>query len=384
MPSLRDALEAALVEDPDDLATHRAYADYLQEQGDPRGEFIQVQLALEDPERTTKERWELERRERELLAEHKRKWLGVLADELLGPAGELRESLDENDRPYEIHFARGWLDRLVRVRTRERSSDLGRLLSKAPEARLLRELVLKFFDEGAVEKLIGSPFLSNLRLLHLDVRLDWMDSEEPHFLHPSCHFLPILTRELPRIEQLHLFGSLSEPHRLFALPNLRNLRVLKVHYSFAFLPLEVLGDNPALGNLTHLLVHPPPSREHSIDLAGVRALIQSPHLRSLTHLQLHRSDLGDVGCTEIVTSGVLKRLKVLDLRHGEITDAGARILADCPDLQRLEHLDIDRNGLTQAGIDALRRVLGDKLRADDQQTTEELEQLQYLSEGDWE
>jgi uncharacterized protein (TIGR02996 family) len=45
---LREALEAALVENPDDLAAHRAYADHLMELGDPRGEFIQVQLALED------------------------------------------------------------------------------------------------------------------------------------------------------------------------------------------------------------------------------------------------------------------------------------------------------------------------------------------------
>ena len=81
--SPRNAL-AALVENPDDLATHRAYADYLQEQGDPRGEFIQVQLALEEPERTTKERQELERRERELLEEHGREWLGGLAGRLLG------------------------------------------------------------------------------------------------------------------------------------------------------------------------------------------------------------------------------------------------------------------------------------------------------------
>ena len=32
--SLRQALESALVENPDDLATHRAYADLLMEQGD--------------------------------------------------------------------------------------------------------------------------------------------------------------------------------------------------------------------------------------------------------------------------------------------------------------------------------------------------------------
>src|SRR5262245_7054655 len=46
--AMRAALESALIENPDDLASDRAYADYLSEQGDPRGEFIQVQLALEE------------------------------------------------------------------------------------------------------------------------------------------------------------------------------------------------------------------------------------------------------------------------------------------------------------------------------------------------
>src|SRR5262249_32930594 len=104
------------------------------------------------------------------------------------------------------------------------------------------------------------------------------------------------------------------------------------------------------------------------DLAGVRAIVHSPHLHNLTHLQLRCSDLGDVGCTDIVTSGILKKLKVLDLRHGAITDAGARILADCPDLKRLERLDVGGNALTQTGIDALRRVLGNSLEAGNQQT----------------
>src|SRR5436305_1044361 len=46
------ALEAALVAHPDEVAAHSAYADYLTEAGDPRGEFIQVQLALEDATRS--------------------------------------------------------------------------------------------------------------------------------------------------------------------------------------------------------------------------------------------------------------------------------------------------------------------------------------------
>ncbi len=50
---MREAFEQAIREGPDDLASHAACADWLQEQGDPRGEFIRVQLALEDGGRPT-------------------------------------------------------------------------------------------------------------------------------------------------------------------------------------------------------------------------------------------------------------------------------------------------------------------------------------------
>src|SRR5207253_2108348 len=36
---MRSALEEALFANPDDVANHMAYADWLAEQGDPRGEF---------------------------------------------------------------------------------------------------------------------------------------------------------------------------------------------------------------------------------------------------------------------------------------------------------------------------------------------------------
>ena len=49
MSDLRTALEEALAANPDDVASHAAYADHLADLGDPRGELIQVQLALEDP-----------------------------------------------------------------------------------------------------------------------------------------------------------------------------------------------------------------------------------------------------------------------------------------------------------------------------------------------
>src|SRR5207244_4361932 len=102
---------------PDDLATHMAYADHLVEQGDPRGEFIQVQLALEDPRRSTAERNELRKRELELLAAHQAEWIGDAAD-LFVPTKDLAAlgerfgvSLYRND-DFAFGFARGWLDTL--------------------------------------------------------------------------------------------------------------------------------------------------------------------------------------------------------------------------------------------------------------------------------
>lgn len=361
MLSLRDALESALVENPDDLATHYAYADFLQEQGDPRGEFIQLQLALEDPQRSETERRRLQARANELLREHEREWLGLLSN-----------------NPYlEYRFSHGWLDTLIvrHIADAAHRTDLGRRLCLAPEMRLLRKLVLEY-DDGLVEALLGSPFLSNLRVFQLGKP---MSGE--HFPDVPAPLLAELIAKLPRIEELRLLAQEYNAPRLFALSNLSYLRILQIYYLNERHPLEVLAKNSALGNLTHLLLQP--FVGILIDLADVRTIVKSRYLRGLIHLQLHRSDLGDVGCTEIVTSGILKRLKVLDLRYGEIMDAGARILADCPDLQRLALLDIERNALTQRGVDMLRRVLGSALRGDDQQTAEELAQYEYLYEGEF-
>lgn len=377
MLSLREALESALVENPDDLATHYAYADYLQEQGDPRGEFIQLQLALEDPQRRETERQKLQYRAKELLSEYERKWLGILADDLLPPEKDTEWPLRWSSDYYyltEHQFARGWLDSLA-IRSADlarRPDRLGPLLCLAPELRLLRKLILEC-DDGLVETLLDSPFLLNLRVLQVGRSSLFVESP----------LLAELIGKLPRIEELRLFAYGYNVEHLFTLSNLSSLRILQIYLFDEGHPLEVLAANSALSNLTHLLLHPFRGPFPLIDLTDVRAIVQSSHLRSLTHLQLHRSDIGDVGCTEIVTSGILKRLKLLDLRYGEITDAGAGILADCPDLRRLELLDIERNALTQTGIDALRRVLGPALRGDNQQTPEELAREQYLYDEDF-
>jgi uncharacterized protein (TIGR02996 family) len=72
------ALENAILANPDDLGARAAYADWLIEQGDPRGEFMQIQLALEDESLSAPKRKDLKKREKALLKKHQEEWLGRL------------------------------------------------------------------------------------------------------------------------------------------------------------------------------------------------------------------------------------------------------------------------------------------------------------------
>jgi uncharacterized protein (TIGR02996 family) len=407
---LREALEAALAADPDDRAAHMAYADYLQEEGDPWGEFVRVQLALEDEAVPAAERKRLRQRERELLDAHEREWLGELAPLLLGTPDEQRalfaaELIPEDRLDYTtegMHFrhswSRGWLDRFE---CGNLTVEMARKLGRAPAARLLRALVCRGDERSGVfrftrgpdiprdgwgfhpcEVLAHYPAIRNLRVFQYGQEAD----PEEDTYHSGTQFerLAPLVERMPRLEELHIFGHIYLPEdgradlgRLFSLPTLANLRVLQYYHGIVY-PLEALAANPALGRLTHLLCFPHSFAgeydlntnrfgERAINRERVRAVVTSPHLTALTHLQLRCCDGGDGMVADVVASGVLKRLQVLDLRHGHVTDEGARQLAACPDARDLRVLDLNNNRLTEAGVAAL-RAAGVEVRAEGQQS----------------
>src|SRR5262249_47858100 len=188
-----------------------------------------------------------------------------------------------------------------------------------------------------------------------------------------------------RPEALSLHAARAGPAGVLALPlpSLRKLHVSRTSDS----PLDVLGRNPTLGNLVELSCWP-----HALEPGDNRAYIQpgpfrelcfSPHLKSLTHLALYLTDLGDEGARAIVESGLLKRLRVLDLWHGRVTDEGARLLAASPDIRHLQRLRLAQNNLTLAGVEAL-RATGVNLEADRQFGAADLAEHAYLWEGDME
>lgn len=409
--ALREALENAILDNPGDLAAHMAYADYLQEQGDPRGEFIQVQLALEDESKSAEERKELQKREKALLKKHQAEWVGEWPA-LVRSGGPEGRGQHDFAGPKPFRFLRGIL---AEATIDELVVEAARAFVRDPRTRFIRRLLVGGFlyleaeqeereDEEQEELqpddfpadaqypsehiLLRWPHFANVRVF----QLGWTSEEEyGDFCNFQCHLNGErafdYVKQMPRLEELYLFAHRVDCAKIAAL-SLPNLRILQIYHSYEC-ELTKLAKNPSMGNVTHLLFHPH-ALEHDaqayIRLADLRAVVNSPHLKSLTHLRLRLTDFGDKGCQEIVNSGILKRLKVLDLRHGCISDEGAKLLAACPDLKNLQLLDLSRNELTEEGIEAL-KATGIPIETAHQHgstANDDPDEREFLWQGDYE
>jgi uncharacterized protein (TIGR02996 family) len=352
----RGILEAALAADPDDGAAHAAYADLLIEEGDPRGEFIRVQLALETAPDGS-ERDVLRAREHALLSDHIDTWLGSLAGPLFDTGGT------------RFGFRRGWLDEIEVPSVR---ADLAEQIASAPEIRLLRRLAVispdapeleaaqayqmhvlvgsAWFEEDeevALVPLLESPYLGNLRVFQLGDR----DRER-------CDVgdgpVAELIEKMPRLEELHLFlWKLDDAERIFSAPR-PHLKVLRVGGVFDY-PIAALAGNASLGALEDLMLQPAsPGGHMKLWPDECAELIRSPHLTGLRHLRLPFLTAGDVLCDALAADGLLGQLRTLELIYGQITDTGAAALAANPNLTKLERLDLTGNHLTPEGVERLR------------------------------
>jgi uncharacterized protein (TIGR02996 family) len=379
--SQAEAFEQALAANPDDLAGWCAYADYLAEQGDARGEFMQVQIALENEALSKAERAALKKQEANLLKKHERDWLGPIAPFILDPKPPRHEWQRE---AITSCYRRGWLSDLE-------VSSLGveftRALLRCKEAKFLRKLHVHQcadeFAEGdpnaspyadgtytpgpdidaaaadgdaAFFLLVKFPYFASVRVLHLGnpVNETFDDTDQCHTNgEVAYHYL----KQMPHVEEIYLLARGTDAAKIFTLPMPR-LRLLHYYHGSSY-PLDKLAANKSLTNLTTLLCHPH-ALEFDNEEAGayirlphLRAICRSSHLKSLTTLRLRLTDFGDKGAKEIVESGILKRLKVLDLQGGCITDEGAKLLAGCPDLKKLDYLNLSRNALTKTGEQAI-------------------------------
>ncbi|MBY0458257.1 MAG: hypothetical protein K2V38_13030, partial [Gemmataceae bacterium] len=360
---------------------------------------------LEEESRPRTDRKRLQAREAELLAAHAKEWLGDLGRFFVGDwSGE--------DKPYHFAFARGWLDYL---RTLPAPDAIYNAIARAPEVRLLRRLEIVYdmryhpfdfdqFVEGPAKALVGnerrgevydgfsplpplvaSPHLGNLRAFKIGFsdngpELAHSTMVDPFDGCPAEQILALLAK-CPRLVELYLNTDLGPVDALFASPQLEQLRVFQFYYGVGRYqgtnpyPLSTLAQNPAARNLRSLRFHP--GRDATLALNEVTALLNSPHLPALEHLQLHMTIYGDEICEPLIASGLLNRLKTLDLGYGNMTDEGARLLAARPEVKKLASLDLSRNALTEVGISALRKA-GVRVLITDNQHSSVDEYPEYL------
>ena len=356
--SQREMLEAAIAADFDDLAAHAAYADLLAEQGDPRGEYIQLQLAQEDSNQSIRLLSEWRQRAYRLLLAHQRDWLGKLAPFLL----DRKRSTVEPDTPnIEYTVRRGWL---AEVHVGDVRDAFTRVLADSPEARMLQVLTLRNTrlpnNHGPLAPLVDSPYVESLRTFALG------DRESAEATADGEH-VPALVAHMPQLQVLDVRAT-SVPVRQLVQARFPRLRELVLDYA-GEAALDLLSGNRSLANLERLSItvrfgtQLQPLDEYGFPAPGywlppdeLRAFLHSAFFGRLRDLTLRIDSFGDHGCREIARSGILRRLRRLDLRHCRITDEGAEFLARSPDLANLEWLDVGANRLSDVGVSRLQEA----------------------------
>lgn len=352
-----EPFEKAIIESPDDSGAYAVYSDWLTDREDPRGEFIRIQLELEDPKLSFRRRIDLEQQERSALAKHARAWLGELTPFLVDQKEALRQpGWPRGARCFEYRFARGLLE-CVQMRLYSRT--LAQALGQSHLASLLRELLIDQLepvsDRNAASsgESYGSEVVSALKDAQFDnLRCFRLGSEDHRVCQARGTGVVELLHQMPRLENLHLAATDVDAEKLFTmeLPTLRSLTIYHLHHY----PIELLAENSSLTNLESL--HLIPQEGCTLNEEIVATIAQSAYLRNLTRLRLWRSQMGERGIAEIVESGLLSRLEELDLTHGSVSDVEAQMLAESPDMRSLHLLVLDVNPITAEGIKELKKT----------------------------
>jgi uncharacterized protein (TIGR02996 family) len=267
-----NAFLQAILENPADDTARLIYADWLEDRGNHRGEFIRVQCELAqlrpaggpvsaDDSRGVK----LENRERELLGQH--------ADEWLGPLPALAS----------IH---GWRRGFIEGVTLNADVFLARADELFRWGPVVHEVTLLWAAEH-MKPLAACRHLS--RLTSLRFATDRITAAGAQALAGSPH--------LARLAELSFGGS---P------PSLGRGDANEIGDEGA----QALAASPKLAPLINL--------DLSFDRigdAGARALATSPHFAQLTWLDLGDNEITGVGVQALIDSPYLTRLAALGLRN---------------------------------------------------------------------
>jgi uncharacterized protein (TIGR02996 family) len=341
--AVNPSLEAAILKDPDNVEGYLIYADWLQTQGDPRGELMAVQAAL----LKTPDDAKLKLREKELIALHSEALLGDLSEEedfhptwKLGGLHAVTIS-DPEEEYIELES--------------DAAAEMVTKLCKLPAARLLRELTVGVLNDEdgqpshapILSALAEAKVPAALRALRLSCggyQISWT----------SLGDLGPIYAKVPRLEELSIkIGSMDLG--AIDLPELRSFEVVTGGFSKKNLASVTKARWPKLEKL--VLYFGVDDYGGDCEADDLKALLEGKNMPALRSLALSNAPFADEIAAMLPKAKVVKQLRRLDLSKGMLTDAGAAHLVDNADaFKHLEELDVSENYLTSDAIGRLQGV----------------------------
>ena len=337
---------AEVVANPQSDDPRLIYADWLEEHGDQRGEFIRVQCELDKSNDLQKEFYELGVRSTQLTAEHGEKW-----------ASELEQDLRKSE------FKRGFIDKItIRALALVKGADSlfastpinelrivylknqGKKVAELPQLSQVRGLDLSNLTIPTDDLLavIKSPNLSNLESLSL-CNYSWYDSTVGK----------ALTSFASRDKLQSLTINAGRDHSIFTdvcegpgFPNLTDLTLWSEENINENLDSLDKLNVPKLKSLRVC------SRLNVKDCETLSKL----SLGRLESLNLKNTKIPARGLAIISDSGAFKTIKHLDLSYCDIGIRSFEHLFDLDNLQHCESLDLSHSSL--ATEKTLRKIIG--------------------------
>ncbi|QSQ17586.1 WGR domain-containing protein [Myxococcus landrumensis] len=338
-------LEAAILKAPDDEAAYLVYGDWLQGQGDPRGEFIALQHARSQAigsAATTHKR-----QVAAFLKKHQAQMLG----------GELTRASLAEELVVDWHL--GFI-RAARLGKADAESRLDvpsavRALLTHPSARFLRGLSIGLVDlegnntyDGVTRAIVDAGASQSLQRLFIG------DFNYPSQYEISWSYLKDVSplyAVLPDLRSLRLRGTAVELADIH-LPELREFIMESGGLPLGAVKSIANARWPKLERLDVWFGSARYGAEGGVE--DIRSILDGKGLPKVTQLGLCNSEFTDELVKVLPTAKILAQLTHLDLSKGILSDEGAQVLArNASAFGHLKSLDLRQNLLTHDGVKLL-------------------------------
>jgi uncharacterized protein (TIGR02996 family) len=346
-PSAGQALEEAILEAPDNVDAYLVHADWLQSQGDPRGELIMLHHAAAQAQGARA--LELKEQAAQLIAQHP----SLLSEELArAMTQEGRSKAQELSVQWHLGYIRA--ARLARLEW-ESQFDMAatvKALLSHPSARFLRELTLGIarFESGSsyddvVRAIVEVGGSRSLRSLFIG---DFLYPSESEISWTLVGDVEPLYAVLPRLNSLRLRGGGVSLGKI-RLPELREFVMETGGLPLAAVKSIARAHWPDLERLEVWFGNRYYGAEGGV--SDIRPILDGKGLPKLRRLGLRNADFTDRLCKALPEAPVLPQLEVLDLSMGTMTDKGAEVLAaHAKAFGHLRQLDVNKNLLSPDGV----------------------------------